>query len=112
MSLYRDEFDSFQELEDELDLRARLQNAARENGEAELSILRGERITIQMIEDEVQRASLLSFEEVLQEYRTSYLNVLPALWRSIYAEELKYRRQAGQLNWKQMLKLPLELLSG
>lgn len=110
MSLHREEFESWQQWEDELDLRARLQNVARENGEAELSILRGERISPQMMEEEVERASLLTFEEVLEEYKTSYLSSLPAVWRAIYGEELRYRRQAGQLNWKQKLQLPVELL--
>lgn len=110
MSLHREEFESWQEWEDELDLRARLENSARQNGEAELSILMGERISPQVMEEEVQRASLLSFEELIEEYNSSYLSSLPAVWRAIYGEELKYRRESGRLNWKQRLQLPVELL--
>ena len=110
MALYKDEFDSWQEWEDALDLEARLVNAARRNGEFRLSIANGERITIEVIEQTIAEATSLPFEEVLVQYRTSYLNALPAVWQSIYAQELKYRRAAGQLSWKERLQLPIELL--
>lgn len=110
MTLYKEEFSSWQEWEDALDLAARLENAAKRNGEAQLSIENGERITIEVIEGEVERATQLSFQEVLHQYRVSYLNTLPAVWQSIYGQELMYRRAAGQLSWKERLQLPIELL--
>ena len=110
MSIYTEEFDSWQEWEDALDLEARLENAARRNGEAELSIANGERITIEVMEQTVAEATSLPFEEVLGQYRTSYCYVLPAVWKAIYGQELKYRRAAGQLSWKETLQLPIELL--
>ena len=109
MTIY-DEFESWQEWEDALDLEARLENAARRNGEAQLSIENGDLVTIEVIEKTVAEATSLPFEEVLRQYRTSYCYVLPAVWQSIYGEELKYRRAAGQLSWKETLQLPIELL--
>ena len=110
MTIYKDEFETWQEWEDALDLEARLVNAARRNGEAQLSIENGELITIEVIESTVASATVLPFEEVLHQYRTSYLNALPAVWQSIYGQELKYRRAAGQLSWKEVCQLPIELL--
>jgi|LakMenEpi03Aug12_release.lakeMendotaPanAssembly.Ray.scaffolds.fasta_scaffold3104956_1 hypothetical protein len=110
MTLYKDEFDSWQELEDALDLAARLENAGRDNGEAQLSIENGERITIEIIEETVAKATSLPFEEVLEEYKLAYINALPDGWKSIYGEELKYRRADQQLSWKERLQLPVELL--
>ena len=110
MTLYKDEFDSWQEWEDALDLEARLENAARRNGEAQLSIENGDSITIEVIEEKVAEATSLPFEEVLGQYNTSSYYVLPAVWKAIYGQELKYRRAAGQLSWKERLQLPIELL--
>ena len=109
MTIY-DEFESWQEWEDALDLKARLINAARRNGEAQLSIENGELITIKVIEETVAVATSLPFEEVLGQYNTRSYYVLPAVWKAIYGQELKYRRAAGKLSWKDVCRLPIELM--
>ena len=109
MTIY-DDFETWQEWEDALDLEARLINAARRNGEAELSIENGERITIEVIEETIALANSLPFEEVLGQYRTCACYVLPAVWKAIYGQELKYRRAAGKLSWKEICQLPIELM--